>query len=55
MFLQCENEASKRKRFHSIWNGQAVLYAISEEGMDQNVCPGLQESYYSTANLILCT
>ena len=30
MFLRCENEASKRKRFHSISNGKAIVYLINK-------------------------
>ena len=37
-----------RKRFHLIANGKAVAYLFSAERMDQNFCPSLQGSYYST-------
>ena len=52
MFFQLENEASKRKRLHSISNGKAVVYLISTEGMDENFCPSLQGSCYSIVMLI---
>ena len=52
MFLRRENEASNRKRFHSISNDKAVNYLISAEGMDQNICPSLPGSYYSTVILL---
>ena len=52
MFFQLENEASKRKRFDSISNGKAAVYLISTEGMDENFCPSLQGSCYSTVILI---
>ena len=52
LFLRRENDASKRKRLHSISNGKAVNYLTSTEGMDQNFCPSLQGSYYSTVILI---
>ena len=33
-------------------NDSIQSYIISTEGMDQNFCPSLQESYYSTVTLI---
>ena len=52
MFFRRENEASNRRRFHSVLNGKAVVYLISTEGMDQYFCPSLQGSFYSAVILI---
>lgn len=52
MFLRRENEASKRKQFHSISDGNAIVWLISTEGIDQNFHPSLWGSHYSTLILI---